>query len=365
MCRSAAEGGQRCASHTRVSFQRALMNLRNVTRADPEAFGEASEVYRAAAVAYASTPEGQEVFQKALDEAEASEQVWRAGMAESILLRGRQLREHNREMGKQIRRLSYRPFWMGELRRLDEMGRVALSREVPEGKENDELRRRKELREVLEDFEMLRDPDLPEEEVVSRLVSAYEKSRFGFENYSNFSPYVREQTDETRKIHKIVSDSIAYVLRNHPQATGSSWKKVYQAVDYPDRNVLVNQKECPHELLSTHAIRHYGGISTDAQARATSDSATNQDTALVAAVNVKDPEVRSAAWNMVDTADLSKYSDMQFESFGYQAASSGLAKSEKATIRRMVKWSKKNRSEAAHRNFVDSIETGDSDFERS
>jgi GNAT superfamily N-acetyltransferase len=85
MCKSQAEGGQRCAAHTRGPYQRATMS-------DPN--------WDDVARNYASTPEGSTALQHAADEAARTGNVEAEARLRTALTRGRSLRDTNTTLAR-------------------------------------------------------------------------------------------------------------------------------------------------------------------------------------------------------------------------------------------------------------------------
>lgn len=108
MCKSAADGGQRCAAHTREVFGRAEATLTALMSGDPDGpdfdddcdgwRGDRDEVTRAedlvtaAAVQYASTDEGLQVVLGRQTAAETSGDEWRAASWRRAAQSGQELR---------------------------------------------------------------------------------------------------------------------------------------------------------------------------------------------------------------------------------------------------------------------------------
>lgn len=91
MCQSQAEGGRRCAAHTRAAF---------------EALSQNSPGWDDAAAAYASTTEGHARITRESDEAAMAGDHVRAGRLWSALARGEAMREAQREITTQTRAAS-------------------------------------------------------------------------------------------------------------------------------------------------------------------------------------------------------------------------------------------------------------------
>lgn len=100
MCRSAADGGQRCAAHTRKKFDRAERLLHAAEFAgDPARITAAQADWEQAAAEYASTGEGFNVMIDRYSDAGAEQAV----MYQSLAARGARMREANKEAAALIR----------------------------------------------------------------------------------------------------------------------------------------------------------------------------------------------------------------------------------------------------------------------
>ena len=103
MCKSLAEGGQRCAAHTHQALMRAATTVQHyAVQDDRERYAEAQAAWHVAAVNYASTPTGRKAFLEQQKQAEADGNPAQAGMLASILRQGQDLRERNAAMAAQL-----------------------------------------------------------------------------------------------------------------------------------------------------------------------------------------------------------------------------------------------------------------------
>jgi hypothetical protein len=103
MCYSAADGGQRCASHTRTNYQRAQQAY-TATPHDDQVLREARRArVQTAAIEYASTPEGQAHFVGERDAAAAAQQWSEEARFNDIIRQGAVLREVNVELREQLK----------------------------------------------------------------------------------------------------------------------------------------------------------------------------------------------------------------------------------------------------------------------
>jgi hypothetical protein len=109
MCKPQSEGGQRCAAHTRGA-EKAAFAAMTVALADQKIEGADLEkvmgAWNAAAIAYASTPEGQTVFQRRADasaESGTPVSMWLASTFQNVMLQGNLVRQRNKEIGERLR----------------------------------------------------------------------------------------------------------------------------------------------------------------------------------------------------------------------------------------------------------------------
>lgn len=106
MCRSASEGGQRCAAHTRKKFDRAERRLNTAKSVgDTARVVAALAVWEQAAAEYASTDEGHQAMTDRSRRAQSSEPPnWDdVSMYQGLAARGEQIREANKEAATLIR----------------------------------------------------------------------------------------------------------------------------------------------------------------------------------------------------------------------------------------------------------------------
>jgi hypothetical protein len=87
MCRSQAEGGQRCAAHTRPAFIKTSFGT-------PE--------WEDAAAAFASTPAGYDEIVNAICDAEADDDFGRAAALTAAMRKGQAIRASNMEVAERI-----------------------------------------------------------------------------------------------------------------------------------------------------------------------------------------------------------------------------------------------------------------------
>lgn len=105
MCKSLAEGGQRCAAHAKARLERRAVAMREAavraadgSPANIEAFHKRRADWEQAAVEYASTPAGQEVLSARQVQAFADRDEHTAAMLTTILTRGQAMREANAQI---------------------------------------------------------------------------------------------------------------------------------------------------------------------------------------------------------------------------------------------------------------------------
>lgn len=104
MCQSKAQGGQRCASHTRENFKKASMGLIEARKnGSPEDRETAQDRWDAAAVEYASTEEGQQAMSRFQAAAEERGKVHEAENYAYIKRQGDRLRHINATVRAQMR----------------------------------------------------------------------------------------------------------------------------------------------------------------------------------------------------------------------------------------------------------------------
>lgn len=104
MCKSAAEGGQRCSAHTRARFDKATDNLAvAAATGDPERIQQARAAWETAAVEHASTREGRNELRKKVSEHTAAGDDDLAANTTNIIQRGTALQAANREVAEAIR----------------------------------------------------------------------------------------------------------------------------------------------------------------------------------------------------------------------------------------------------------------------
>lgn len=96
MCHSIAEGGQRCAPHTRRTLIRRTLALHPASALEPAAFAQAQVEWEHAAVAYASTSDGQEHFTAQADLALSSGDHTAHARLDNIVRRGEAMRAANK-----------------------------------------------------------------------------------------------------------------------------------------------------------------------------------------------------------------------------------------------------------------------------
>lgn len=105
MCKSLSQGGQRCAAHTRPAFQAVEARLLHAALAgDADAMAQARTDWDAAALDYAATKEGETHFSDARRAAATTGDLDAEIRYETLLRRGRDLYESNREAGEEIAR---------------------------------------------------------------------------------------------------------------------------------------------------------------------------------------------------------------------------------------------------------------------
>ena len=103
MCKSLAEGGQRCAAHAHQALVRAATTVQHyAVQDDRERYAEAHAAWHVAAVNYASTPTGRKAFLEQQKQAEEDGNPAQSGMLASILRQGQDLRERNAAMAAQL-----------------------------------------------------------------------------------------------------------------------------------------------------------------------------------------------------------------------------------------------------------------------
>lgn len=99
MCKSLAEGGQRCAAHTRQRLERAAVNLRTAAEAGEFAdFGVARQSWENAAAEYASTPTGREALADQAVAARAASDFDTEALLRSLVERGDRIRATNAQI---------------------------------------------------------------------------------------------------------------------------------------------------------------------------------------------------------------------------------------------------------------------------
>lgn len=107
MCRSVAEGGQRCGAHARARLDRAALTIQGLYESvrdpetgafaapDPEALAAAREAWESAAVEFASTPTGDRELSQSRESAVVTRDVDAEAVLTNVLNRGRALRAAN------------------------------------------------------------------------------------------------------------------------------------------------------------------------------------------------------------------------------------------------------------------------------
>jgi hypothetical protein len=107
MCKSAGEGGQRCAAHTRQKEQKARAALKDAVDAwGRDGSGDirgAQEAWEKAATEFASTPEGQRTLAAEAHEVLGAGRMEYAANLATICQRGQSMREANAEAATRIR----------------------------------------------------------------------------------------------------------------------------------------------------------------------------------------------------------------------------------------------------------------------
>lgn len=104
MCKSQAEGGQRCAAHTRARFTKATESLTAATATgDPARIEDARRTWDVAAVEYASTREGRNELRKEFGTHRRAGDPEGAANVSNIIQRGHALAAANREAADTIR----------------------------------------------------------------------------------------------------------------------------------------------------------------------------------------------------------------------------------------------------------------------
>lgn len=99
MCKSLAEGGQRCAAHAHERLMGAAKHVTHAAEAgDRDRYEAARMAWEQAAVEYASTPAGAAALEKQQAHAAETGDTHGAGMLGSILRRGAMLREANQQV---------------------------------------------------------------------------------------------------------------------------------------------------------------------------------------------------------------------------------------------------------------------------
>ena len=101
MCNSEAEGGQRCAGHTRPRYEAATRVLNAASGTEAPLAAAVEDAWVQAAAEYASTPEGRDRLNDARDEAASQGWVKAAARTRTALAKGNALRDTN----DQIRRV--------------------------------------------------------------------------------------------------------------------------------------------------------------------------------------------------------------------------------------------------------------------
>jgi hypothetical protein len=98
MCKSASEGGQRCASGTRDRLNQVAQNVEAIiATGDPTKVAEARDLWVTAAAEYASTDEGRKHFVAQRDASEARGDLDTAAMLNTVVNKGDAMRAANRE----------------------------------------------------------------------------------------------------------------------------------------------------------------------------------------------------------------------------------------------------------------------------
>ena len=104
MCRSQAEGGQRCAAHAKARMDQAARRAAQARASgDAAARTQALDAWEEAAVEYASTPTGHHDISARLATAEADGNPRGAARWASVLRRGESLREANQAAASAVR----------------------------------------------------------------------------------------------------------------------------------------------------------------------------------------------------------------------------------------------------------------------
>lgn len=104
MCRSQAEGGQRCAAHAKARMDQAARRAAQARASgDASARSQALDAWEEAAVEYASTPTGHDDISARLAAAEADGNPRGAARWASVLRRGESLREANQAAATAVR----------------------------------------------------------------------------------------------------------------------------------------------------------------------------------------------------------------------------------------------------------------------
>lgn len=104
MCKSIADGGQRCASHTRTAFFKAQIELVAAYRTDDERkIRDASDNWQMAAAQYASTDEGRHALLAQAHIAE-TQYNWEAATGfHALAAQGQRIREINKEAARVLK----------------------------------------------------------------------------------------------------------------------------------------------------------------------------------------------------------------------------------------------------------------------
>lgn len=104
MCKSQAEGGQRCSAHTRARLDKATDNLALAAASgNSDLVASAREAWDTAAVEHASTREGRNEMRKQIADFEQSGETELAANHANIIRRGSDLSAANRAVAEAIR----------------------------------------------------------------------------------------------------------------------------------------------------------------------------------------------------------------------------------------------------------------------